>query len=135
MSYYLFLDDIRDPSWVHWCALPALPDTQWAVVRNLEELKAVVQARGVPTFVALDYDLDAEGMLEEEPNGLACAQWLWAHCQGNGVPFPSYAVHSFNRNGRQELLDWLADQGAPAPWANQAGSTGPAPTSPGTFGS
>lgn len=117
MSYYLFLDDIRDPSWVHWCAMPAIPDAQWVVVRNLEELKVSIQTRGLPTFVALDYDLDAEGMLEEEPNGLACAQWLWTYCQDQGVAFPSYIVHSFNRDGRQEILSWLTEQGAPKAWS------------------
>lgn len=117
MSYHLFLDDIRDPSWVHWQPLPALPDSQWVVARDYPGFVETVTAQGIPAFVSFDHDLDAEGMAEDHRTGTECAQWLWAHCQAQGVPFPSYTIHSFNRPEALALQAWLDAQGAPPAWA------------------
>ena len=76
MSYLLFLDDIRDPSWVHWCTMPRVPDSDWAIVRNHDQFVALVEREGIPALVAFDHDLDAEGMLDESRNGMDCLQWL-----------------------------------------------------------
>ena len=116
MSYLLFLDDIRDPSWVHWCTMPRVPDSDWAIVRNHDQFVALVEREGIPALVAFDHDLDAEGMLDESRNGMDCLQWLWQHCQQQNQPFPPYVVHSHNGPRRQEMEVWLYNRGAGAPW-------------------
>ena len=97
MSYLLFLDDIRDPSWVHWCTMPRVPDSDWAIVRNHDQFVALVEREGIPALVAFDHDLDAEGMLDESRNGMDCLQWLWQHCQQQaGLAHPE-SIISYGR--------------------------------------
>ena len=62
MSYWLFLDDERDP-----------PDdgTLWVICRTVAEACDVVCARGFPEYVSFDNDLG-----ENQPEGREFARWL-----------------------------------------------------------
>lgn len=107
MSYHLFLDDIRDPSWVHWIKLPPLPDAQWLVVRNFDQFVQAIGTRGLPAFVSFDHDLDAEGELANERTGMDCARWLVEHCMDHALTLPAFAVHSYNPVGRDNIRGLL----------------------------
>lgn len=102
MSYHLFLDDIRDPSWVHWMKLPC-PDDGWVVVRSHEEFVSVIERDGLPSFISFDHDLDQEGQIEAELTGMDCAKWLVDFCLDNDLLVPEFAVHSQNPPGRANI--------------------------------
>lgn len=106
MSYHLFLDDIRDPSWVHWMKLPS-PIEGWVVVRSHDEFVSVIQQRGLPSFISFDHDLDQEGQLEAELTGMDCAKWLVDFCLDNEMVVPEFAVHSQNPPGRANIQGLL----------------------------
>jgi hypothetical protein len=58
MSYYLFLDDIRQISDVRkYCVLPNINDKEWIIVRNYQEFVDLIMLRGLPQFLSLDHDL------------------------------------------------------------------------------
>ncbi len=105
MSYYLFLDDIRDPSWVHWMKLPARPDDQWVIVRDFDAFTATILENGLPTFVSFDHDLDQEGGVEISvcKTGMDCARWLVDYCLDNDLTLPDFSVHSYNPPGRANI--------------------------------
>lgn len=107
MSYHLFLDDIRDPSWVHWLRLPAKPDREWVIVRNFEEFVAAIEQRGMPDFVSFDHDLDQEGQISYERTGMDCAHWLVDRCLDQDMDLPAFDVHSYNSVGRDNIRGLL----------------------------
>jgi hypothetical protein len=102
MSYHLFLDDIRDPNWVHWMKLP-IPAQAWVVVRSFDEFVAAIKTTGMPEFISFDHDLDAEGEIALAPTGMDCAKWLVDFCLDNGAILTSFAVHSMNPAGKVNI--------------------------------
>ena len=107
MSYHLFLDDIRDPSWVHWMKLPS-PAEGWVVVRSHEEFVAAIQERGLPELISFDHDLDQEGQIDYELTGMDCAKWLVEFCLDNDLAAPEFLVHSQNPPGRDNIHGLLS---------------------------
>ena len=109
MGYHLFLDDVRDPDWVHWIKLPALPNAQWVIVRDFDAFVATVRAKGLPAFVSFDHDLD-EGLVDQPAvakTGMDCARWLVEWCMDHRQQLPSFAVHSYNPAGRDNIKGLL----------------------------
>ncbi len=137
MSYYLFLDDERNPNQVTWVNIPR--DRIYEVVRNYDQFVQHVTEKGLPSYVTFDHDLaDAHyaAMLEEnqssdnkftiwmpgdddnvgmnitvdygpEKTGYDCAKWLVDYCADNGLKFPAYAVHSLNPIGSKRINDYI----------------------------
>lgn len=108
MSYHLFIDDIRDPDWVHWMKLP-VPQHGWIVVRSFDEMKREIQVRGMPDFISFDHDLDGEdGEIALAPTGMDCAKWLVDLCLDHDIKMCDFAVHSMNPAGKQNIEGLLS---------------------------
>lgn len=112
MSYYLFLDDIRNPSDVLWAELPR--DQAYDIVRDYHEFVSHIMRNGVPSFVAFDHDLGDEYYEEDNDNvlelsGYDCAKWLVEYCDEIGRMFPKYIVHSMNPIGRERIDAYIVN--------------------------
>jgi hypothetical protein len=114
MSYYLFLDDMRDPPEVKWVNLPQIPFKEWVIARNGVEFIQIIKEKGVPKFVSFDHDLEEEHYLPEvkEDNytlatGYECAIGLYYFCLYSGIKFPQYTVHSTNVSGNLKIRNFL----------------------------
>lgn len=115
-NYYLFLDDVREPSDVTWVLLP---QHDWTIVRNFNEFKTMILKRGIPSFVAYDHDLSdmhyGHGLRGDkipyeqysEKTGYDCAKWLIKHCIDKKVNHPPYVVHSMNPIGKQNIISYV----------------------------
>lgn len=96
MKYNLFLDDIREPP----C------DDVYVVVRNYDEFVNCILAKGVPDHVSFDHDLSDlhyQGRAGVEKTGYDCAKWLAEHCEQHNFEPPTYAVHSMNPVGANNI--------------------------------
>lgn len=121
MSYNLFLDDVRFPRQVTWCALPTYHDPHWVIARSYNEFVATILDKGVPAFVAFDHDLADEHYVEgfagtaprtdyREKTGYDCAKWLLEYCHERDKEVPLYAVHSMNPVGRQNIHQLMGNK-------------------------
>ena len=92
MSYILFLDDEREPSF-----------TGAVVVRNYETAISLIQSRGIPEFLCLDHDLG------EEKTGYDFVKWLCQYADDNHLDIRDmkYDVHSQNPIGRCNMQNYL----------------------------
>lgn len=120
MSYQLFLDDTRDPLDVTWVVMPLGP---WEIVRNYKDFVAIIEARGLPTFIAFDHDLSDEHTCDyilnvrhsqvinyekyQEKTGMSCAKWLVDYCLDKNAKLPNYVVHSMNNVGVVNITSLL----------------------------
>jgi hypothetical protein len=99
-----FIDDIRFPHWKE-CVESGIDLTKdWVIARTTAEAKAIVEARGMPTSLALDHDLGElpTGGIDEVPdflNWLACEYW-----DGESPIVESYTVHSSNTPGVERII-------------------------------
>lgn len=119
MSYYLFLDDVRQPSQVTWVRYPEIRD--WVVVRDYAQFVDTIKKKGVPVFVSFDHDLADEhyrpsmynpdrhyssyyhnGTFKEK-TGYDCARWLAEYCISNRHDLPNWVCHSMNPIGRENI--------------------------------
>jgi hypothetical protein len=120
MSYYLFLDDIRQISDVRkYCVLPNINDKEWIIVRSYKEFVDIITLRGVPQFVSLDHDLAdihyGHGLNNdaipydsyEEKTGYDAAKWLVNYCMERGIKHPPYIVHSMNPIGKLNIESYI----------------------------
>ena len=113
-AYSLFLDDIRlirdiyhHPTFLSWA-----PE-----VRHYDAFVAIITERGLPEYVSFDHDLAdihyknlINGISNEncvEKTGYDCAKWLCDYCVERGLPFPDYAVHSFNPIGAENIRCYI----------------------------
>lgn len=93
MTYKMFLDDIRNPSWV----CPDLgSDTEWVICRTMGQAITAIQEGGWPSLISFDHDLG-----NDEPSGMEFARWLVElDLDTGGMPKDfSYKVHSANPVG------------------------------------
>lgn len=121
MSYYLFLDDLRNPEKV---THTKIPDVIWTIARNYDEFVNIIQGRGLPKYISFDHDLGEEHyeMLVEcvennnrsfpyhnckEKTGYDCAKWLAEYCIMAGQPIPEYGCHSMNPIGKKNIIEYL----------------------------
>lgn len=101
MSYKLFLDDVRNPDWVH----PHDPDG-WTVCRNMDEAVATVNSQGWPRMISFDHDLG-----HNIPTGHDFAKWL-VELDLNTAGMPQdfdFVVHSANPVGAENIRILLSN--------------------------
>jgi hypothetical protein len=109
MSYYLFLDDSRKPSEVHWVALPE--NVAWVVAKSYQEFTQVISELGLPKFITYDCDLCDEhyqayfNLREAYPLhyrhfktkcGIDCIDYLLKLCKKRGIKHPEHMLHTKN---------------------------------------
>ena len=121
----LFLDDIRTP---HDCVSYMKPidlrymyeDDNWDIVRTYDDFVGYIEHFGLPDLISFDHDLADEHYSQsmydgefaynkqyetfKEKTGYDCAKWLRSYCVENGLPYPTYLVHSMNPVGRDNIL-------------------------------
>jgi hypothetical protein len=93
--YKLFLDDLRDPEWVH-----GGDASGWLVCRTVAEARAAIGSLGWPSVVSFDHDLGLG-----QPTGMDLARWLVEHDLDTGsMPRGfTYVVHSANPVGAANI--------------------------------
>jgi hypothetical protein len=88
MTYKLFIDDERFPQ-----------DDTWEIVRTVEQAKAIVLLRGLPTVMSLDHDLGGD------ETTMQFLLWLTDNylleCP------PDYIIHSQNPVGRENMRAYM----------------------------
>jgi hypothetical protein len=101
----LYLDDVR------------VPKTEgWDIVRSYDEFVTWIKENGLPDEVSFDHDLAdvsynpdtrKEQFKYHETTGYDAAKWLCEYCWTNGLPLPSWNVHSANPVGRDNIVQML----------------------------
>lgn len=105
----VFIDDIRDPSWVYGFGT----DSQWVVVRSGFEFTKWVETNGLPKVISYDHDLggvDENGNEVDPatvPSGMDCAHYVVNYCLDHNVPLPECRIHTANSVGRDNLMGLL----------------------------
>lgn len=101
----IFLDDIRDPSWVYGHGA----DTDWVVLRSGQQFFDWISHNGLPDLISFDHDLggiDEHGQEVDPscvPSGMDCAHFLVNYCLDHDLPLPQYKVHSANPVGSENI--------------------------------
>lgn len=106
--FYLFIDDIREPTWPECVSSGVDPTLPWVIVRSSREAKEAVKARGaMPTHLALDHDLGqpyGDGKTDSVPVFL---KWL-AREFWNGIDeVPAHTIHSSNPCGAENMKSFM----------------------------
>ena len=103
--YDLFLDDLRDPSYVR--NEPGYGEVPIEVARTVDEARRLYRERGRPRHVYFDHDLGVvNGRIEESVEWI---DWLASLDDENGEPLlpgarpPTYSIHSDNPPGRRAI--------------------------------
>ncbi|MEK6880951.1 MAG: cyclic-phosphate processing receiver domain-containing protein [Nanoarchaeota archaeon] len=115
--YYLFLDDFRDVDFIKE-KYPLLNKYQWIIAKSFKGFRETVLRNGLPEFVSFDHDLADEHYEYAYANaipyskfkqltGLECALWLVGFCCGKGLELPKWEVHSFNKQGKENIISVL----------------------------
>jgi hypothetical protein len=101
----LYLDDVRTPQ-----------TDGWTIVRNYDDFVDWITTKGLPEEISFDHDLAevyydpssvSEGFKYHEKTGYDCAKWLCEYCWTNGLPIPTWNVHSANPVGRDNIISIL----------------------------
>lgn len=103
MSYKLFLDDLRMPSFIY----PETKDEDWVIARDVDEFKRIILKNGIPSFVSFDNDLGEyeDGTLKLE--GKDAAKWL-TYTMMFDISNMDFKVHSSNTGGpREDIAAWI----------------------------
>ena len=114
MSYYLFLDDYRQPEdTFKYTGNAMYINKSWRVVRSYDEFVNFILQNGVPHTVSYDHDLvyshytQEENIpydLYEEKTGFHCAKWLIDYCNDNKLKLPTgILIHSMNPVGSENI--------------------------------
>jgi len=116
MSYYLFLDDVRDPNKF----LKSI--RTWVIARDYKEFVNIITRDGLPEFISFDHDLAFEHYPLNDPQqngttipyndytektGYHCAKWLIEYCMDIKKPLPKFQVHSMNSVGSANIKQLL----------------------------
>lgn len=119
----VFLDDVREPSHIHYT------NVGWTTVRSYAEFVALIEEYVTQTgkmvdFISFDHDLaiehythlgginwenrhDIDYSTLKEKTGYDCAKWLTEFCMSNNLEFPNYHVHSFNPVGAENIRRYI----------------------------
>lgn len=104
MTYCLFLDDLRDPSWVY----PLRDSSNWTVCRSAADAQQAVLEGGCPEWISFDHDLG-----DNVPTGYSFARWLVDQDldqEGQWMPKDfSFEVHSANPVGAANIRALLSN--------------------------
>ncbi|MFD2939091.1 cyclic-phosphate processing receiver domain-containing protein [Flavobacterium notoginsengisoli] len=102
MTYKLFLDDIRDVNMVY----KNLTNSDFVIVRNFEDFKTVIIAKGLPNLISFDNDLGLDENDNVAEDGYACAKWL-VYESGIDLQNLKFNVHSANPVASQQIQGLL----------------------------
>lgn len=113
MSYPLFIDDTREPSflWIEeyvgreGIEFARRVDQNWVVARDFDEAADIVTAFGAPRWIAFDHDLGNQSL-----SGLEFAKWLAAMEMDGHLRLPDdfdYFVHSQNPVGAENIRAYM----------------------------
>lgn len=94
MNYKIFLDDLRIPTDIY----PKTENSEWLIIRNLQDFKAMINDRGVPDYISFDNDLGDS--LEE---GKDAAKWM-VYEKWLDISNMNFLVHSANASGVREYI-------------------------------
>jgi hypothetical protein len=101
-TWKLFLDDIREPSYVYRDSDdPEVHPSVWTVARSTEEAKAMVQAKGMPSLISFDHDLGGND------TAMVFLGWLAREYWDGESPIPMWKIHSDNPVGRQNIRSFM----------------------------
>ena len=101
----LYLDDVRCPK-----------TEGWDIVRTYEDFVSWITVNGLPDEISFDHDLaeidydpttQTESFKYHEKTGYDAAKWLCEYCWTNGLPIPSWNVHSANPVGRDNIIQLM----------------------------
>jgi len=104
-KYGACLDDVRCPK-----------TEGWDIVRTYDDFVNWVTKNGSPNEVSFDHDLaeinydpttQTESFVYYEKTGYDAAKWLCEYCWTNGLPLPSWNVHSANPVGRDNIIQLM----------------------------
>jgi len=125
LTYYLFLDDIREPDWITiYKTDPSYNKLQWVVVRNHNELVDYVTKNGMPELVSLDHDLADEHYQVTsvairngfdiskdftEKTGYDSLKWLCNYALDNHIKLPKMKFHTANYIGFKNMSTYYAN--------------------------
>jgi hypothetical protein len=100
MSYNLFIDDLRDPSYVN-------DGKDYVIVRSTNEAIEIVKEKGLPGFISFDHDLGTlpNRKIDESTDFL---KWLAYESDIDLTDkVPEYQIHSDNGPGRDNIKSWM----------------------------
>lgn len=107
MSYFLFIDDERDPidvTWGTWQDQVMYRDGEWIIAREWHEVMELVVSLGFPRMISFDHDLGDRSI-----NGYEIAKKL-TNMVMDGVEMPSdfeFRVHSKNPVGAENIRNFM----------------------------
>jgi len=111
----LYLDDVRTPK-----------TEGWDIVRSYDDFVSYIESNGAPDEISFDHDLSREhtkyyfdngghdnppdplNVEFKEKTGYDAAKWLCNYCWTNGIPIPSWNVHSANPVGKENIISILS---------------------------
>ena len=99
----IFLDDIRDPSYVGWTREESV------IVRNYKDFKKTIERNiNKVTFISFDHDLGINND-GTESNGMSCAKLLVEMDLDNVIDIShlKFQVHSANPVGKANIEGYL----------------------------
>ena len=127
MSYYLFLDDERQPinrnKETQMSAYDLIGDKRyflydWVIVRNFGDFVKTIEENGLPLICSMDHDLKDfhyyhystytvyTGKIDytiAEGTGFECAKWLVNYLMDNNLDAPEILIHTQNRVGGKNI--------------------------------
>lgn len=125
MKYILFLDDLRDFSYIkaqhakiYEQILLENKNPPIFHAKNYEEFTTIVQEQGLPSFVFYDFDLSdvsylkaANGLTDvedkSEKTGLTCCKWLCEQFEKEGKQASGFYTHSQNPVGVSAIKSYI----------------------------
>lgn len=111
MSYFLFLDDIREPGSVAWVKYPLeLRMLEMVIARNYDEFVKTITERGDPACISYDHDLDEVTMIggkSTERTGYDCVKWYVGLLEARRSQHPEFFIHSMNPVGGNNIRRYI----------------------------
>ena len=114
-KYKIFLDDVLLPENVIETDPILEPNSSWVVVKSYKEFTQMILQNGIPYKISLDHDLEISHYKLKSidyskmkgKSGYHCALWLIDYCKEKKLPFPSYIVHSMNKEGKKNIIELI----------------------------
>jgi hypothetical protein len=92
MKWSLFLDDLRDPSYVP-------PRGNYKIARSTAEAILLVEKFGIPEFISFDHDLG------KTDRAMDFLKILYSKFPDG--PVPDFQIHSSNPVGRENIFSYM----------------------------
>lgn len=109
MTWNLFIDDERelsDVTWAPWQIREKYRNEEWEIARNHNEVIALIEKRGMPSYVSFDHDLGDF----KNGDGYKIAKYLVDLDLYTDYNFPEnfdFYVHSKNPVGKSNIEGYL----------------------------